>query len=223
MFKIVVTKNEVSRSKVEEYCTQSYNELLQIEDKYTIEEIQRYINFFSYRSEEKKVGLIRYGNNLSIGMQNKLLKVLEETTESDEHVMFVTTLNGMLDTIKSRALIINENSEYQFKAMNKLEVFFSDIIFSENDAKFFYENEEYFRLLYSVCEAISRGEINVAVIKCAGIDFDKERIVYLFKWIENFIYQCGKVEKVIEVFELEKRINFQVNYNLLATMIIGEL
>ncbi len=222
MFKIIVSNKVINEIVIREYCkSDEYYELEKIDDKYVIESVQRYINFFAYKSSLKKVGIISNGNELSVVVQNKLLKVLEETQEKEEHYLFVSNINSLLDTIVSRAVVIVEHSTYEFKPQNKLEVFFADIIESRKDEEYFRENEEYFRGLYGVCHTIVRAEYNVAIIKASSIEFDRVNVEYFIKWVENYCYTIQKYEEIKKLFNLEKRANYQVNYNLLVDVMIG--
>ena len=62
-------------------------------------------------SGENKIIIIEEAHNLTIEAQNSLLKILEEPNASTTIILVTNVINKLLETIRSRCVVINLNSE----------------------------------------------------------------------------------------------------------------
>lgn len=82
------------------------------ENKLGISDVKDITEWNAMKSEEKiKLSVVRQAHKLTIDAQNAILKVVEEPNENTLIVLSTNNLDALLETIRSRCLVINYNQE----------------------------------------------------------------------------------------------------------------
>lgn len=98
----------------------TYNEILQNDDililneeKYTIDDIEVFLQFQKYRPsiESRKITIINNFDTINIKLQNKLLKTYEESEHL--HIIIIKNQRSVLPTILSRGIIKSYTEDEQ--------------------------------------------------------------------------------------------------------------
>lgn len=121
-----------------------YDVLILDRDKYTVKDIEEYLEFFKYKSlnGEDKLAIINNFDHVDRKMQNKLLKTFEENLSSQ--VITTNNRKGILPTILSRAAT-QEEETFHFdydKYQKKYHDLLNSITLSNKDYNFYIENEK---------------------------------------------------------------------------------
>ncbi len=105
-----------SEEKTYEQLLIDYNVLILNDEKYNVDDLNKYIDFYKYKpiQKNKKLSIINNFNNIDIKLQNKLLKLFEDSEEN--HILVTNNISKILPTIRSRAINIkNKNEVKQIK------------------------------------------------------------------------------------------------------------
>lgn len=78
-------------------------------------------SIYSPKYADKKIYVIYDAINLSQDAQNTMLKTLEEPPEFDVFFLVTSNVNALLDTIKSRCVIIKDSADIDYKEILGLE------------------------------------------------------------------------------------------------------
>ncbi len=226
MLKIIELNSSVTEEIIAKY-SQNSNEVIfmQLEnDKYTIDSINEYINCFSYSREydDTIVGIILNGHKLSDYQQNKLLKTFEESKDNHIHLIFIANKNLLLDTILSRAIVLNEQNQFEYKH-SKLHDFAKEIITTSEAYSLLLAEDEIFRQLYKIKNNLEANNIELAIVSCSQIKFDKVKYSLFNKLIQNYLYQRKRTSILKYLFEVELRTKYQVNLDLQALLVLIQI
>lgn len=220
MFKIIETMKSVSNDLISTYTeTTNFEKFVMplVDGKYSIESINEYTNHFSLKpaDQEVRVGIITDGHLLSEYHQNKLLKIFEDSSDDEFHLILIDRSDRLLDTILSRAIISKELDEYSYLE-NKLHDFAKDIIITGDQYRLLSEDSDYFQTLYKVSKFVSNGQIDNAIVQIGRIKLDNVRFGLFINCLNKIFYETKRIDLLEQAFETEMRCKFQVNLNVQA-------
>ncbi len=218
MFKIIFTNCNPSSASIQKYSSYDNVKIKKmnlIDGKYTVECTEDYINYFNYKEADNKikVGVIEFGQRLSVILQNKLLKLLEEDQESI-HLMFIDNQSNILDTIKSRALIYYDDQQIFHFEKDQLSIFAKSIIISTDEYDSFTNDKIFFNQLFEIDSLLKEDKYISTMIKINKINLDAVKYYLLLRLIEKQLDEKKEYQLLEFAFELEKRANYNINYSL---------
>lgn len=226
MLKIIEVNDKVSDDLIFKYSTDNCNyfELPLIDDKYTIESVNEYLNYFSHSRNEGEivVGVIKDGSKLSEYHQNKLLKTFEDSADDQYHLIFIDKNERLLSTILSRALTYKSDVNFKYED-NDLHNFAKKIITSQAGYNLLKEEDEIFRKLYVINKNIEVGNLEKAILNCSKINFNNVTYSLFNNLILNNLYKNKRLDLLKYVFELEGRTQYNINLNIQALSILIEI
>ncbi|MFV0288993.1 MAG: hypothetical protein ACK5HR_06060 [Mycoplasmatales bacterium] len=181
----------------------SFDVLLLNKDKYTVEDIYNYLEFYKYKpmEEEKKISIINNFDLVDNKSQNKLLRLFEENEEN--HILITNNLNKILSTIKSRATIYNNiNQERSYQEYPKR---YWDILQLMDNL----ENVEEIDFYLKLYDNLNEEEYKQAYLKLIKLDNYNEQVIY-----EIIQYSHKKIGKTEQLLELQQKLFSKTNKKL---------
>lgn len=220
MLKIIECNQLLTEEYINQYIGDDYesHQMQMQEGKYTIESINDYQYQFSLSNLEDKqgvVGVIIRGDLLSEYHQNKLLKLFEDSRDNQIHLIFIDRADRLLDTIVSRGIVISEQSSFVFED-NQLHNFGKRIIKTSSQYQLMNDDAETFRILYKINANLQNGNINQAILNLNSLKLNKDTYNLFVNLVYNYLYETKRNDILTELFEIELRTVYQVNYNLQA-------
>ncbi len=227
MLKIIETNKQVTDQLISKYVNNVQFESFQmplIDNKYVIEGINEYINFFYHIKDEQKiqVGIISKGHLLSEYQQNKLLKTFEDSDDKQIHLLFIDRSDRLLETIISRALVFT-NAHINDYNDSKLHQFARNIIYTNEQYQLLLDADLWYSQLYKVERYLRGNQYEQIIILLAKERLNRVQFELFLNLIHNYLYEAKRLDLLEYVFEIEIRSKFQVNLNLQAVNIIIEL
>ncbi len=172
-------------------------------DKYTVDDIQEYIEFYKYKpiSKEKKLSIINNFDLIDIKSQNKLLKLFEENQEN--HILTTNNVNKILSTIKSRAIVYKEDNK--IKSFENYPKRYWDVI-RLIDSKIDNTEIDFYLKIYDL---FSNAQYQQAYIKLITVENYDEQTIY-----EIVQYTHSKFGQMDVLLQLQQRLFTKTNKKL---------
>lgn len=220
MLKIIETNLSVDEELIGQYLPAEYEtyQMYLQENKYTIESISDYQNVFSLGKLDKMAGMagiITNGELLSEYHQNKLLKLFEDSNDQQLHLLFIDRSDRLLDTVRSRGLILRDPTTFKYED-NELHNFGRKIVSSNAHYQLLLDNDPIFRVLYKIDANLNAPNINQGIININSVKLTADTYNLFTNLVYNHLYKTKRNDLLAELFEIELRSKYQVNYNLQA-------
>lgn len=191
-----------------------YDVLILDRDKYTVKDIEEYLEFFKYKSlnGEGRMAFINNFDRVDRKIQNKLLKTFEENLNSQ--VITTNNKKGILPTILSRAAT-REEETFHFdydKYQKKYRDLLNSITLSGEDYNFYIENEKETDFILKLYDSlVEKNYAKAYMLVTLKDDLPNDRVIY--EIIQFADIQSSKIN-IEELFLLQERLDSPANKKL---------
>ncbi len=225
--------NEVNR-----FCNQNFtfkqlpmitnSYITPIDEKINAEAINKYIEDCGATNLnlQYKIGIITNFELVSVLNQNKLLKTFEDNPENTLQIIVVNRENSLINTIKSRMLIVDLRQEdLEYQCLEKERKFYETTIKSQKEVNYLIENPEVKQTLLAIEQALDTNNVTSAYILYTNKLTIYNQLVnnLVVRMLFNYLYQKQQIKKLRDLFEYEKRFSYGVNERLQVEALFVEV
>lgn len=191
-----------------------YNVFILNKDKYTVDDVNDYIEFFMYKTtNNKRLAIINNFENIQYKIQNKLLKTFEEIEETQ--IIITNNKKKIINTIKSRALISeykNDNLKWFNNQNNDDQNILLKLVTKEEDYNEIKNNDELILNILKLNKLLKQKEYDKLFVEYTLLS-ELIPIQVMYELIQNGLLNndCNKIE---ELLNLQEKLNSNANKKL---------
>ncbi len=187
--------------------------------KITSEQIAEYVVAMANTNIKYKynIGLISDFELLSVANQNKLLKTIEDSADNTIQIIICKTEQKLINTIKSRVIIVDMRSEeLDYDCLDNERPFFENIIKNQAELNYLQENQEMKTSLVALYNYARNNHYEQAFIIYTTMfkEYNKVLNQLVMRILLQTLYEKQQIKKVKELLEYEERLFFNLNERL---------
>ncbi len=172
------------------------------------------------------VGIIADFEMMTVANQNKLLKTIEDSAENTIQILVCKNEQKMINTIKSRVVIIDKRQEeLVYDCLDEEREFYEQMIKNQQELNYIQENNEVKSSLYALYRYAGSGDYKRAYIVYTTLfkEYNKLLNQLVLRALYTSLFKQAKYQQLKKLISYEERFFYNLNERLQIESVFVEI